>query len=73
MNSPDVESSKNGRRLHTLQIFDRMTMTFGCTDLNETHIIFYFAHHFTHFFYLDDKFITRQDCRKNNVNYLRIW
>jgi hypothetical protein len=22
--------------LHTLQIFDRMTMTFGCTDLNET-------------------------------------
>jgi hypothetical protein len=44
-----LESLKNGRRLHTLQIFDRMTMTFGCTDLNEINAkIFYFESSFTY-------------------------
>jgi hypothetical protein len=31
-----LETSKNVRRLHTLKIFDRMPMTFDCTDLNKT-------------------------------------
>jgi hypothetical protein len=41
--------AKNGRRLHTLQIFERLTMTFGCTDLNKTNAnIFYFQFSFTY-------------------------
>jgi hypothetical protein len=47
-----LEPSKNGLRLHTLQISDRTTMALGCTDLNETNAnIFYFESSFTHIWF----------------------
>jgi hypothetical protein len=46
-----VKYATDGRFWRFPKIFDRMTMTFGCTDLNETNAhIFYFESSFTHFF-----------------------
>jgi hypothetical protein len=45
-----LETSKIGRRLRSLQIFDRVSMTCGCTGLNETNAnIFCLESSFTHF------------------------
>jgi hypothetical protein len=45
-----LKSSKDGHGLHdALRVFDRMTVTFGCTDLNETNAnILYFESSFTY-------------------------
>jgi hypothetical protein len=46
---------------------NRMTITFGCTDLNETNDnIFYFESSIS--LDLDDQIIARQACHKNNAN-----
>jgi hypothetical protein len=61
-----VKLATDGRFSRFPKIFDRTTMTFGCTDF-----YFYFESSFTSSD-LDDQINTIQGCHKNNVNDLRI-